>query len=81
MTEQIIQILERVTDHKGIRTDTDLLEEDILDSLALIELMNELEIAFQVEVQPTQVPSETWQTAERIAEMVEALRKRERKPL
>ena len=43
MTEQIIQILERLTDHKGIERDTDLLEEDLLDSLAFIELINELE--------------------------------------
>lgn len=77
MTEQVIQILEQVTDHKGIHPDTDLLEENLLDSLALIELMNELEAAFHVEIQPTQVPSDTWQTAERIAKMVEALRKKD----
>ena len=74
MTEQIIQILERLTDHKGIERDTDLLEEDLLDSLAFIELINELESAFHIEIQPTQVSSDTWQTAERIAELVKTLR-------
>ena len=75
MTEQIIQILERLTDHKGIERDTDLLEEDLLDSLAFIELINELEAAFHIEIQPTQVASDTWQTAERIAELVKTLQK------
>ena len=74
MIEQIIQILERLTDHKGIKRDTDLLEEDLLDSLAFIELINELEAEFHVEIQPTQVSSDTWQTAERIAELVKSLR-------
>ena len=75
MTEQIIQILERLTDHKGIERDTDLLEEDLLDSLAFIELINELEAAFHIEIQPTRVASDTWQTAERIAELVKTLQK------
>lgn len=74
MIEQIIRILERLTDHKGIKRDTDLLEEDLLDSLAFIELINELEAEFHVEIQPTQVSSDTWQTAERIAELVKTLR-------
>ena len=74
MIEQIIQILERLTDHKGIKRDTDLLEEELLDSLAFIELINELETEFHVEIQPTQVSSDTWQTVERIAELVKSLR-------
>ena len=73
MKEKIIQILERVTDHPGIDDRTDLFAEELLDSLAFIELIPELEAAFGVEIQPTQVPGETWQTADGIAELIETL--------
>ena len=68
MKEQIIKIIEGLTDYKDIDNKTDLLEEDILDSLAFIELENTLNI----EIQPTQVPSDTWQNIDNIVKMVEA---------
>lgn len=71
MKEQIIEIIERLTDYKGIDNKTDLYEEDILDSLAFIELIAELENTFNIEIQPTQVSSDTWQTVDNIAKMVE----------
>ena len=71
MKEQIIEIIERLTDYKGINNKTDLYEEDILDSLAFIELIAELENKFNIEIQPTQVSSDTWQNVDNIAKMVE----------
>ena len=72
MKEQIIKIIEGLTDYKDIDNKTDLLEEDILDSLAFIELIAELENTFNIEIQPTQVPSDTWQNIDNIVKMVEA---------
>lgn len=72
MKEQIIKIIEGLTDYKDIDNKTDLLEEDILDSLAFIELIAELENTFNIEIQPTQVPSDTWQNVDNIVKMVEA---------
>ena len=72
MKEQIIKIIEGQTDYKDIDNKTDLLEEDILDSLAFIELIAELENTFNIEIQPTQVPSDTWQNIDNIVKMVEA---------
>ncbi len=72
MKEQIIKIIEGLTDYKDIDNRTDLLEEDILDSLAFIELIAELENTFNIEIQPTQVPSDTWQNIDNIVKMVEA---------
>ena len=71
MKEQIIKIIEGLTDYKDIDNKTDLLEEDILDSLAFIELIAELENTFNIEIQPTQVPSDTWQNIDNIVKMVE----------
>ncbi|MBQ1371452.1 MAG: acyl carrier protein [Oscillospiraceae bacterium] len=71
MKEEIIRIVERLTDHPGITLQTDLMDEDILDSLAFLELIEELEDRFQIEIQPTQIPAETWRTVVGIAAMVE----------
>lgn len=70
MKEQIIKIIEKLTDYNGINSDIDLLEEDILDSLAFIELISELENEFNIEIQPTQVPSDTWRNVDNIVKMV-----------
>ena len=45
MEEKIIGIIERVTEYKDLRKniEIDLLENEILDSLAFIELLNSLE--------------------------------------
>lgn len=71
MKEQIIKIIEKLTNYSGIDGNIDLLEEDILDSLAFIELMAELEKTFNIEIQPTQVPSDTWRNVDSIVKMVE----------
>ena len=51
----------------------DLIDNNILDSLAFIELMTELEEEFDIEIQPTQVPSDTWRSLDSIVELVENL--------
>ncbi len=53
-----------------------LIEEDIRDSLAFIELISELENEFDIEIQPTQVPNDTWNNIDNIVKMVENLRKK-----
>ena len=76
MKEIIIKIVEELTGCKGINSQTDLFEEDILDSLAFVELVTELENTFNVEIQPTQVSSDTWKTVCNIAKMVETKMKK-----
>ncbi len=74
MKEQIIDIIVRLTDYDNLRTNPniDLIEEDILDSLAFIELISELEDQFDIEIQPTQVPNYTWNKVDNIVKMVES---------
>lgn len=71
MKEQIVKIIEKLTDYNGIDSNIDLLEEGILDSLAFTELIYELENTFNIEIQPTQVSSDTWRSVDSIAKMVE----------
>ena len=77
MEERIIDIIEELTGYEELRTkrDIDLLENDILDSLAFIELINTLNDEFNIEIQPTQVTPTTWRTIEGITKMVEELQK------
>lgn len=76
MKEKIIEIVERVTGYKELKEniDIDLLENEILDSLAFIELLTALEEEFDIEIQPTQVDANTWRNIDNIVELVERLR-------
>lgn len=76
MKEKIIEIVERVTGYKKLKEniDIDLLENEILDSLAFIELLTALEEEFDIEIQPTQVDANTWRNIDNIVELVERLR-------
>ena len=73
MREKVIEIIENVTNYKGLenKENVDLIEDDILDSLAFIELVTELEETFDIEIQPTQIPSDTWRSIDNIVKMVE----------
>jgi len=72
MEERIIEILEEVTEVKNLKDnkEIDLIENDILDSLAFIELIYKLEEEFNIEIQPTQVDSSTWRKVSSIEKMV-----------
>lgn len=76
MKEKIIEIVERVTGYKELKEniDIDLLENEILDSLAFIELLTALEEEFDIEIQPTQVDANTWRNIDNIVELVERIR-------
>lgn len=76
MEEKIIEIIENLTGYDKLKenVDIDLLENEILDSLAFIELMTTLEEEFNIEIQPTQVEPNTWRSVKKIAELVEKLK-------
>ena len=75
MREKIIDIIIKLTEYEDLRNNTNinLIEEDILDSLAFIELISELENEFDIEIQPTQIPSYTWNNVDNIVKMVKNL--------
>lgn len=75
MEEKIIEIIENLTGYDKLKenVDIDLLENEILDFLAFIELMTTLEEEFNIEIQPTQVDPNTWRSVKKIVELVEEL--------
>lgn len=76
MEEKIIAIIENLTGYTKLKEnrDIDLLENEILDSLAFIELITTLEEEFDIEIQPTQVEPNTWRNIKKISDLVEKLK-------
>ena len=76
MEYKIIEIIEKLTGFKNLKEniEIDLLENEILDSLAFIELIATLEDEFNIEIQPTQVEPNTWRKVKTIVELVEKLK-------
>lgn len=75
MEEKIIEIIEDLTGYKDLKKnkEIDLLENEILDSLAFIELISSLENEFNIEIQPTQVDPNTWRSINSIIDLVKSL--------
>ena len=74
MENKIIEILVEVCGDESIKenSDIDLIVNDILDSLAFIELISRLEEEFDIEIQPTQVNPNSWRTVKSIVELVKS---------
>lgn len=75
MEEKVIQIIENLTGYKKLKEnrDIDLLENEIFDSLAFIELIATLNEEFDIEIQPTQVDPNTWRNIKKISDLVKSL--------
>ena len=71
----ILNIVIEETGYDELRDnqDIDLIANDIIDSLAFINLIDRLNLEFNIEIQPTQVTADSWRTVEKITEMVNRL--------
>ena len=72
MEDKIIEIIINLTGFKDLKQNKniDLIETEILDSLAFIELITSLEEEFNIEIQPTQIDPNTWRSVTKITELV-----------
>ena len=77
MKDRIIDIIIELTEYKELKENPniDLLENNILDSLAFLELISSLEDEFDIEIQPTQIDTTSWRYVDSIVKMVENLKK------
>ncbi len=71
MKNKVVKILEDITGLSPIDENADLIEDGILDSLAFIEFINEVDDRLGIEIQPTQVDAAVWHSVDCIAEMLE----------
>ena len=72
MKDKIIDIIVKVSYDTKIIEDNniDLIKSGILDSLGFINLISMLEDEFDIEIQPTQIPSSTWRHVDSIVQLV-----------
>ena len=71
MRDKIKSILYEVCDDDRVyEEDIDLLEE-VIDSMALIELFTKLEEEFSIKIEPTEIPLDNLRSVDGIIELVE----------
>lgn len=77
MEEKVIKIIEDITGYNNLKEnkEIDLLENEIIDSLAFIELISSIENEFDIEIQPTQIDPNTWRKVSSIVTLIEQLKK------
>ena len=71
--EQIYEILEEIIPGEDYRESDSLVDDNILDSFAILSLVSELEDAFDIIVSPAELISEHFNSAAALAEMVDRL--------
>ena len=74
MEDRVINMIAEICENETIKDnlDIDLIENEILDSLAFITLISRLEEEFDIEIQPTQVKPDTWRSINSIIELVKS---------
>lgn len=74
MEDKVINIIAEICENETIKDnlDIDLIENEILDSLAFITLISRLEEEFDIEIQPTQIKPDTWRSINSIIELVKS---------
>ena len=73
MKEEVFNIIEEITGADDFRfnEDLDLFEEGLLDSMRAIMLIVELENKFNLSLPPSEMDSDGWNTAAKIAMRIE----------
>lgn len=71
--EKVKELLEEMNPYAEITQDTMLLEEGILDSMAIFAFVTELEDAFEIEIPDDAITKDNFVTMERIVALVEGL--------
>lgn len=71
--EKVKELLEEMNPYAEITQDTMLLEEKVLDSMAIFAFVTELEDAFEIEIPDDAITKDNFVTMERIVALVEGL--------
>lgn len=71
--EELIEILEDIKPGVDFESETALVDDGILDSLAIIRLVNEISDEFDVEIQVTDLVPENFNSAQAIMDLINRL--------
>lgn len=72
--EKLIEILEEIAPGVDYENCTTLIDDHILDSFGILSLVSELEDEFDIEVSPTELVPENFNSAEKLWEMINRLK-------
>ena len=75
MKEKVLEALEQVIDDIRSYQDEDLLAKGIIDSFDIVNIVVELEDAFEIEIDAEYVVPENFKTIEAITALVEKIQK------
>lgn len=75
MREEILRLLAEACGNPALaaQPETELLDSGILDSLAFITFLEAVDSRLGLEVQPTQIPLQSWRTPALLADALAAL--------
>lgn len=72
--EEILEILNNLDDSIEYEEEDSLIDDMILDSFAIITLVGDLEDTFDIEIGPSEMTADHFNTVDAIAEMVTRLK-------
>ena len=75
MKEELLKILEDINDDIVGYEGDNLFDDDILDSLSVIDLVAELEDHFGIEIDPKYIVEENFSSVDAILALIESLKK------
>lgn len=71
---ELIEILEEIVPGVDYENCTTLIDDQILDSFGILQLVSEIEDAFDVEIAPSELVAENFNSAESLWNMITRLR-------
>ncbi|MGE9941791.1 acyl carrier protein [Bariatricus sp. SGI.161] len=71
--EQLLEILKDIQSDVDYENCTTLIDDELLDSFAILSIVSELEDAFDVEITPVDIIPENFNSAQALWEMVQRL--------
>ena len=71
--EQLLEILKDIQPDVDYENSTTLIDDELLDSFAILSIVSELEDAFDVEITPVDIIPENFNSAQALWEMVQRL--------
>ena len=71
---ELLEILEEIAPGVDFESCTTLIDDHILDSFAILQLVSEMEDAFDVEIAPSELGAENFNSAEALWDMITRLK-------
>ena len=75
--EELLEILQDINPDVDYETEDNLIDGKVLDSLSIIQMINEIYETFDIEIGPKWMRNENFNSAQKIWDMIQAIREEE----